>query len=135
LRAAFQASQILSRARAKKSDADHDIIWEMKMFTRFSYHFFLAVWRVKTVILTLIALVVAGAVSINLFEKMPFADALYFAFVTGLTIGYGDIVMKTPGGRLIALIIGFVGILFTGLMVAILVFAVRESLEELRNRS
>lgn len=105
------------------------------MFTRFSYHFFLAVWRVKTVILTLIALVVAGAVSINLFEKMPFADALYFAFVTGLTIGYGDIVMKTPGGRLIALIIGFVGILFTGLMVAILVFAVRESLEELRNRS
>jgi hypothetical protein len=105
------------------------------MFNRFTYHFFRAVWKVKTVILALIALVVAGAAAVTLIEKMPFADTLYFAFVTGLTIGYGDIVAKTPFGRLIALLIGFIGILFTGLMVAILVFAVRESLEESRNRS
>ena len=83
----------------------------------------------------LIALIVAGAGAINLFEKMPFADTLYFAFVTGLTIGYGDIVMKTPGGRLIALMIGFVGILFTGLLVAVLVYAVRESMAESQKRS
>ena len=100
----------------------------MKMLTRFTYYFLRSIWRLRSVVLVLLALVVAGAVSINLFEKMPFADALYFAFVTGLTIGYGDIVMKTPGGRLIALIIGFVGILFTGLMVAVLVYAVRESM-------
>jgi hypothetical protein len=99
------------------------------MFNRFTYHFFRAVWKVKTVILALIALVVAGAAAVTLIEKMPFADTLYFAFVTGLTIGYGDIVAKTPFGRLIALLIGFIGILFTGLMVAILVFAVRESLK------
>jgi voltage-gated potassium channel len=66
---------------------------------------------------------------------MPFGDTLYFAFVTGLTIGYGDIVAKSPVGRLVALLIGFIGILFTGLMVAILVYAVRESLEEIRKRS
>ena len=105
------------------------------MFNLFTYHFFRAVWTVKTVILALIALVVAGAAAVTLVEKMPFADTLYFAFVTGLTIGYGDIVAKTPFGRLIALLIGFIGILFTGLMVAVLVFAVRESLEESRNRS
>ena len=102
------------------------------MFTCFTYHFFVAVWHVKAVILALIALVVAGAVAITHFEKMPFADTLYFAFVTGLTIGYGDIVVRTPVGRLVALLIGFVGILFTGLMVAVLVYAVRESIEELR---
>ena len=77
----------------------------------------------------------AGAAAVTFVEKMPFSDTLYFAFVTGLTIGYGDIVPQTPGGRLVALLIGFVGILFTGLMVAVLVFAVRESLEEVRNRS
>jgi voltage-gated potassium channel len=49
-----------------------------------------------------------------------------------LTIGYGDIVPQTSLGRLVALLIGFVGILFTGLMVAVLVFAVRGSLEESR---
>lgn len=104
------------------------------MFSHFTYHFFQIVWRIKTVILALIALIVAGAGAITLFEKMSFADTLYFAFVTGLTIGYGDIVMKTPGGRLIALMIGLVGILFTGLLVAILVYAVRESMAELQKR-
>ena len=62
------------------------------------------------------------------FKKGDVTDTLYFAFVTGLTIGYGDIVMKTPAGRLIALSIGFIGILFTGAMVAVLVYAVRESM-------
>jgi hypothetical protein len=105
------------------------------MFTRFTYHFFSAVWRVKAVILALVALVVAGAAAVSIIEKMPFADALYFAFVTGLTIGYGDIVVKTPFGRLVALLIGLVGILFTGLIVAVAVHAVGKSLEELRKRS
>ena len=104
------------------------------MFTCFTNHFFQSVWHVKSVILVLIGLLVAGAAAVTVLEKMPFSDTLYFAFVTGLTIGYGDIVMKTPGGRLIALMIGLVGILFTGLLVAVLVYAVRQSLEELRNR-
>ena len=102
------------------------------MFASFISHFLRATWHVKIVILALIALVVAGAGAITFFEKMPFVDTLYFAFVTGLTIGYGDIVPQTHIGRLVALMIGLVGILFTGLMVAVLVFAVRESIEELR---
>ena len=104
------------------------------MFTRFTYHFFHAIWRIKAVILALIALVVSGAALLAYLEEFAFADTLYFAFVTGLTIGYGDIVMLTSAGRLISLLIGLVGILFTGLLVAVLVYAVRESLEELRNR-
>jgi hypothetical protein len=103
------------------------------MFTSLARHFFRAIWYVKSVILMLIALIVAGAAAVSLFEKMPFGDTLYFAFVTGLTIGYGDIVVKTPFGRLMAILIGFVGILFTGLMVAVLVYAVREGIEESRS--
>ena len=104
------------------------------MFTSFTSHFYRAVWHIKSVILALIALVVAGAGAITFLEKMSFEDTLYFAFVTGLTIGYGDIVMKTPVGRLVALLIGLAGILFTGLIVAVLVHAVRESMAESQNR-
>ena len=100
------------------------------MIINFVRHFFRAIRHVKAVILMLVALMVAGAAAVTLVEKMPFSDTLYFAFVTGLTIGYGDIVLKTPFGRLMAILIGFVGILFTGLMVAVLVYAVRESIEE-----
>jgi hypothetical protein len=103
------------------------------MFTSFSRHFFRAIWHVKVVILMLVALMVASAGAVTLVEKMPFGNSLYFAFVTGLTIGYGDIVVKTSFGRLVALLIGFDGILFTGLMVAVLVLAVRESYEESKN--
>ncbi len=104
------------------------------MFTSFTYHFFRAVWHVRAIILALIALVVAGAAMLAYLEKIAFTEALYFAFVTGLTIGYGDIVMQTPFGRLGALLIGLVGILFTGLIVAVLVHAVRESMAESQKR-
>ena len=103
------------------------------MFTSFARHFFRVIWHVKAVILMLVALIVVGAAAVTLVEKMPFGDTLYFSFVTGLTIGYGDIVVKTPLGRFVALLIGFIGILFTGLMVAVLVLAVRESYEEQKN--
>ena len=55
------------------------------MFTSFTNHFFRAVWHVRTIILALIALVVAGAAVLAYLEKIAFSEALYFAFVTGLT--------------------------------------------------
>jgi voltage-gated potassium channel len=102
----------------------------MSMFVSFSYQFIRTIWHVRAIMLALIALVVVGAAAIAHVEKMAFGDALYFAFVTGLTIGYGDIVMHTPVGRLVALLIGLVGILFSGLIVALAVHAVRESIKE-----
>ena len=75
------------------------------MFKRFCSHFFSIVWKVKTVIIALIVLIVTGGVVIAFVEKIPFGDAIYFSFVTGLTIGYGEIVAKTLLGRLVALLI------------------------------
>jgi LPS O-antigen subunit length determinant protein (WzzB/FepE family) len=57
------------------------------MFTSFTRHLFRAIWHVKAVILMLLALIVAGAAAVTFVAKMPFSDTLYFAFVTGLTIG------------------------------------------------
>jgi voltage-gated potassium channel len=124
--------RFVQRAQAEKQS--RKFIREKTMFTRLNYYFFRSIWRLRTVFLMLLALLAAGAAAVTLFEKMPFADALYFALVTGLTIGYGDVVANTPLGRLVAILIGFIGILFTGLMIAVLVFAVRESLSELRKR-
>ena len=46
-------------------------------------------------------------------------EAVYFAFITGLSIGYGDITPDTALGRLISVLIGLVGMLFVGITVAI----------------
>jgi voltage-gated potassium channel len=70
---------------------------------------------------------VVGAAVIAYIEKLPFGDALYFSLVTGLTIGYGDVVVKTFFGRCVAIFIGLIGILFTGLVVAAAVRAVQKT--------
>ena len=103
----------------------------MKMFIRFSYHFFIIVGRLQAVFLALIALVVISAVVISPIENLPFGETLYFTFITGLTIGYGDIVVKTPLARLLAVLLGLIGIIFTGIMVAGAIRAVEKSLDDL----
>ena len=90
-------------------------------------------WIVRSVILAQVGLVLAGAVAIAVVEKMAFADAIYFASITGLTIGYGDIVAATTAGRFVSVALGFVGITFTGLVVAIAVRALQEADRELRD--
>ena len=52
-------------------------------------------------------------------EDWPLGDAAYFTFVTGLTIGYGDLVPTDFLGRLLAILIAFSGILLTGLVAAV----------------
>ncbi len=46
-------------------------------------------------------------------------DAVYFTFVTGLTIGYGDLALRHIVSRFLAVVIGFAGIVLTGLVAAV----------------
>ena len=98
-----------------------------KYFTHFLENFLRVIWHFRIISFGLLIIMVIGAVPIALVEKIPFGDAIYFAFVTGLTIGYGDIVMKTTIGRCVALFLGFIGVLFTGLIIAGAVEAVRRT--------
>ncbi|WP_205746338.1 potassium channel family protein [Dyella amyloliquefaciens] len=60
-------------------------------------------------------------------EGWPVGDGLYFSFVTGLTIGYGDLVPKHGLARFLAIAIGLTGIVMTGLIVAISVAALHHA--------
>ena len=72
----------------------------------------------------LAAIMTLGAV-IGLIEDWGMAQGVYFSFVTGLTIGYGDLVPSTALTKLLAVLIGFLGIVFTGLVAALAVTAFR----------
>jgi uncharacterized membrane protein len=97
------------------------------MFFRFNAHLWHIIWIFKSVFFAQILLIVTGAGLIAYTEQLPFGEALYFAFVTGLTIGYGDIVATTAFGRVISILLGVVGILFSGLVVAVAVKAVKHA--------
>ena len=68
-------------------------------------------------------------------ERWRIEDALYFTFVTGLTIGYGDLTPRHVVSRLLAVVIGLAGIVLTGLVAAVSVEALRATARELENET
>lgn len=60
-------------------------------------------------------IIVLGAVVISLLEEMSFGDAIWWSFVTFTTVGYGDILLTTKLGRLVAIILMIFGIGFIGI--------------------
>lgn len=71
----------------------------------------------------LLVLIVALGVAAGLLEGWSLQESVYFSFVSGLTIGYGDFAPKTLLGRAIAVVIGVCGVLVTALVAAIAVKA------------
>ena len=61
-------------------------------------------------------------------EDLPIGTGLYFAWVTGTTVGYGDLVPTSGAARLMATIVALLGIVFTGLIVALALEAVKLSI-------
>lgn len=84
----------------------------LRAFARYALH-------VREVIVSLLLSIVLGGVVISLVEDMKLGDAIYFAFITGLSIGYGDITPATAWGRVVSVAIGLVGMIFVGMTVAI----------------
>ncbi len=107
----------------------------MLVIMRFTTVFFEIIWHIRSLVLFFSLWLAFGAVLIAFVEKIPFGDAVYFSFITGLTIGYGDVVMKTFTGRLISVLIGLTGIIFTGLIVAAAVETIRKVIHQKNDKA
>jgi hypothetical protein len=88
-------------------------------------HGFYVTWPVLSIIL---AIQVGLGLLIAFVEGWSIGDAVYFTFVTGLTIGYGDIVPRQALARAFAIGIGISGLFLTGLIAGITVYAMRTAL-------
>ena len=85
------------------------------------------VWPVLSALLMLI---VGMGVLAGLSEGWSVADSIYFAFVSGLTIGYGDLAPKRLLARVLAIAIGICGVLVTALVASVAVKALSAVSEE-----
>ena len=93
--------------------------------------FFVALFHqiqiVSPILWGIILVMVIVGILIGQIEGWKITEALYFTFVTGLTIGYGDLTPRHNMSRCLAVVIGFSGIVLTGLVAAVSVRALVEA--------
>ena len=77
-------------------------------------------------------MIICGGLIVGRVENLDLEESLYFAMITGLTIGYGDIVPVTVVGRVVASCLGLVGIVLTGMLVATAVHGLRDAVDAVR---
>src|SRR3954471_6780746 len=78
------------------------------------------VWPVVSLLLCLI---IALGLVVGRLEGWSIQESIYFSFISGLTIGYGDLAPKLLLTRMLAILIGISGVLVTALVAAVAVKA------------
>jgi voltage-gated potassium channel len=93
-------------------------------------------WYLRTILAVLLLLFVLLSIGMYYFggpvetsDRSPSTpgETFYFCGITALTIGYGDVVPTTTFGRIDALLLGLIGLLMTGLVIAAAVRGVQEA--------
>jgi hypothetical protein len=94
-------------------------------FLRGVLHGLRVTWPILSAML--LAMVALGAL-VGLAEGWGPGEGIYFAFTTGLTIGYGDLSPTMPFTRILAIAIGFLGVVLMGLLAALGVTALQTAI-------
>ena len=66
----------------------------------------------RLLVLTSLILLFVASISYSLFEKKNVIDSLWWALITSTTVGYGDFYPASLGGRVTAIVLLLVMILF-----------------------
>jgi hypothetical protein len=102
---------------------DGDGMNPRSMRRRFINNLFAGLQVVWPILSGLVGLIVGLGLVAGLIEGWSVQESIYFAFVSGLTIGYGDLAPKTLLARVLAVSIGLCGVLLTALVAAVAVKA------------
>jgi voltage-gated potassium channel len=85
----------------------------------------LAILLVLFVSLSIAMYLVGGAVYTLTQTPASLGETFYFCAITALTIGYGDIVPTHTLGRIIAVMLGFLGVLMSGVIAGATVYGIQ----------
>ena len=81
-------------------------------------------------IMLMVVAIAAIGFQVGKIERWTLSNAMYFAFVTATTVGYGDMRPTTQRTKWLAILIALLGVLLTGLIVAIGLEAVSYAFRE-----
>jgi len=84
--------------------------------------------------LVLGVVIAALAIVVGWIEGWSLTDSVYFGFITATTVGYGDIAPTHGFGKLISVVLSLIGLIVTGIMVALAVEAADTTYVQLNPR-
>ena len=90
------------------------------------------IWSAGPLFLGLGLAIAALAIAAGRREGWSTGDSLYFGFITATTVGYGDMTPTTGRGKIYAIILAMIGLIFTGIMVALSVEAAGTAFDQLQ---
>lgn len=76
-------------------------------------------YELGDVFLFLTVLIFISGFLISRFDSVPLEHATYFTFITAFTVGFGDMVPKSRGARIMTIILAFFGLMLIGIAVVI----------------
>lgn len=81
--------------------------------------FFLSIYVVSPLLIFLTVVIIILGQIVCWLEKWRKFDALYWSFITATTVGYGDIRPLRKRSKVISIFIALVGMMFTGIIIAV----------------
>lgn len=103
---------------------------ELNFTLQFFANFGWLLWEAAPVLLSLLITIGLLAVAIGRQQGLSVGDSLYLGFITATTVGYGDLRPTHPRGKVLAIVIAFLGLVLTGIIVALSVHAVATAYKE-----
>lgn len=91
----------------------------MEITIQFIKYFSTGLYFAGPLLVLLLMLIVSLGLVISKLESWSKIDALYFAFITATTVGYGDFRPSKNMSKFISIVISLVGLLLTGIIVAL----------------
>ena len=95
----------------------------MEFTVYFSRVFFSDLLYASPLLVFLLVLISVIGIIIGRIEGWSKSDALYHAFINATTVGYGDFRPKKKLSKMLAVALAMLGLVFTGMIVAIAIHA------------
>jgi Ion channel len=92
----------------------------------------IGIWLTFPLLLSLATAITLLGLIVGKKEGWSPLDSFYWSFITATTVGYGDIRPVTRGSRVITLIIAFLGLILSGIIIAVAVHATNLALDVVR---
>jgi voltage-gated potassium channel len=107
----------------------------MKFTFDFIHMFFVDLGYASPILIFLIVCISLMGYIIGRKEGWSRFDALYHAFINATTVGYGDLYPTKKTSKLLSVAIAVVGLIFTGIVIAIGVHAVDQAFNKVYESS